>query len=201
MTLKLNGSSSGSTSIDAPASGSDRTITCPDATGTMALTTDFNNSVTEGSWTSVGTSTHIDVSTTSTDVIKYDILFSGVSTDGSNDWQFQLGDAGGLETSGYNVIAGYDGSNEGTDERDAGWRWKATGTASFIMDGKFTLTRMNGNKWWGEGVLIRTEGGTTLYYMYGSKELSAALTTIRIMASSNLSTDFDGGHFKLITYK
>jgi len=38
MTLKLNGSSSGSSSIDAPASGGDRTITCPDATGTMALT-------------------------------------------------------------------------------------------------------------------------------------------------------------------
>ena len=41
MTLKLNGSSSGSSSIDAPASGSDRTITCPDATGTMALTSNI----------------------------------------------------------------------------------------------------------------------------------------------------------------
>ena len=38
MTLKLNGSTSGSSSIDAPASGGDRTITCPDATGTMAIT-------------------------------------------------------------------------------------------------------------------------------------------------------------------
>ncbi len=41
MTLKLNGSTSGSSSIDAPASGSDRTITCPDATGTMALTSNL----------------------------------------------------------------------------------------------------------------------------------------------------------------
>ena len=38
MTIKLIGSSSGSTSIDAPAAGGDRTITCPDATGTVALT-------------------------------------------------------------------------------------------------------------------------------------------------------------------
>ena len=38
MTIKLIGSSSGSTSIDAPAAGGDRTITCPDATGTIALT-------------------------------------------------------------------------------------------------------------------------------------------------------------------
>ena len=44
MTLKLNGSTSGSVSIDAPASttgGADRTVTCPDATGTMALTSNI----------------------------------------------------------------------------------------------------------------------------------------------------------------
>ena len=37
-TLKLTGSSSGSTSLQAPASGSDRTISFPDAAGTVALT-------------------------------------------------------------------------------------------------------------------------------------------------------------------
>ena len=44
MTLKLNGSSSGSVAIDAPASttgGADRTVTCPDANGTMALTSNI----------------------------------------------------------------------------------------------------------------------------------------------------------------
>ena len=37
-TLKLTGSSSGSTSLQAPASGSDRVITFPDTAGTVALT-------------------------------------------------------------------------------------------------------------------------------------------------------------------
>ena len=45
MTLKLNGSSSGSTSIDAPASGSDRVITFPDAAGVVALTSTAGNVV------------------------------------------------------------------------------------------------------------------------------------------------------------
>tara|TARA_Y100000593_G_C4096092_1_gene230883 strand:- start:44 stop:580 length:537 start_codon:yes stop_codon:yes gene_type:complete len=36
-TLKLTGSSSGSTSLNAPASGSNRTITFPDTAGTVAL--------------------------------------------------------------------------------------------------------------------------------------------------------------------
>ena len=38
MTLKLNGSSSGYTAIDAPASGGNRAITFPDAAGVVALT-------------------------------------------------------------------------------------------------------------------------------------------------------------------
>ena len=40
-TLKLTGSSSGSTSLTAPTSGSDRAIAFPDAAGTVALTTDI----------------------------------------------------------------------------------------------------------------------------------------------------------------
>ena len=43
MTLKLMGSSSGSTSIQAPASGSDRTITFPDAAGTVDTTARSGN--------------------------------------------------------------------------------------------------------------------------------------------------------------
>ena len=38
-TLKLTGSSSGSTSLQAPSSGSDRTITFPDSAGTVVTTT------------------------------------------------------------------------------------------------------------------------------------------------------------------
>ena len=42
-TLKLTGSSSGSTSLTAPASGSDRAIAFPDTAGTVALTSDLGN--------------------------------------------------------------------------------------------------------------------------------------------------------------
>ena len=44
MTLKLNGSSSGYTAIDAPASGGNRNITFPDSDGTVALTSTAANS-------------------------------------------------------------------------------------------------------------------------------------------------------------
>ena len=157
---------------------------------------------TSGTYTSFGTSTSVDISSLiSTDVIRYDLMFTGVSCGGGTDWQFQLGDSGGVETSGYEVIAGYDGTNEGTTARTDAFRWTGTGDSSYIMDGRFTLIRIHGNKWWGEGHLVRTEAGSTLYYFRGSKELSAALTTIHISASSDDSESFDGGYFKLITYK
>ena len=200
--------------LSAPASNptSDVTFKLPQSDGTSGqfLKTDgsgalsfasVTETITSGTYTSLGTGTHLDLSTgNSTNVIKYELMFRSVSTNGSNDWQFQLGDAGGIETSGYSVVAGYDGSNEGTSSRTDGFRWTGAGSAGFIMDGKFSLTRIHSNIWWGVGDLVRTEGGSTLYYFKGSKELSAAITQIRIMASSNLSTNFDGGYVKLITY-
>tara|TARA_R100000700_G_scaffold40729_1_gene57386 strand:- start:258 stop:848 length:591 start_codon:yes stop_codon:yes gene_type:complete len=57
-TLKLTGSSSGSTSLTAPASGSDRTITFPDAAGTVALKSGSIIQVDHTSWTTEATSTN-----------------------------------------------------------------------------------------------------------------------------------------------
>ena len=170
--------------------------------GYGANLTGLTETITSGAYTSLGTGTYLDLSTgDSTNIIKYELMFRGVSTNGSNDWGFQLINSGGPSGANYSVVAGYDGSNEGTSSRTDGFRWTGAGSAGFIMDGKFSLTRIHSNIWWGVGDLVRTEGGSTLYYFKGSKELSAAITQIRIMASSNLSTNFDGGSVKLISYK
>ena len=218
MTLKLNGSSSGSVSIDAPASttgGADITFALPVADGSsgQALTTNASGAlsfatvgqpITSGTYTSVGTSTHVDITVDSTDVVKYDIMFANVSSAGGTDWMFQIGDSGGIETSGYSNAAMYfsNSSYGSTSFRSDSWRWRSTSDATFVMDGRFTLTRINGNIWYGDGILNRNETGDgTLYTMCGKKELSGALTTIQISASSDDSQNFDNGHFKLITYK
>ena len=129
-------------------------------------------------------------------------MFTGVSCGGGTDWQFQLGDSGGIENSGYEVVSTYRSHNtyNKTNNRSDGFRWFGTGDSNFIMDGKFSLTRLHNNKWFGEGLLVRTEAGSTIYDMVGTKELSGALTTIHISASSDDSEVFDGGHFKVIEY-
>ena len=170
--------------------------------GSGANLTGLTETITSGAYTSLGTGTYLDLSTgDSTNVIKYELMFRSVSTNGSNDWGFQLINSGGPSGANYSVVAGYDGSNEGTTSRTDGFRWTGAGNAGFIMDGRFRLTRIHGNIWWGMGDLVRTEGGSTLYYFKGSKDLGSAITGIRILASSNLSTNFDGGSVKLITYK
>ena len=160
------------------------------------------SSATSGTYTSFGTGNYVDITTTSTNIVKYDIMFTGVSCGGGTDWQFQLGDSGGIENSGYEVVACYRSHNTSnqTNNRSDGFRWHGTGSSGFIMDGKFSLTRIHNNKWFGEGQLVRTEAGSTLYDMWGTKELSGALTTIHISASSDDSEVFDGGHFKVIEY-
>ena len=157
---------------------------------------------TSGTYTSFGTGYYVDITTTSTNVVKYDILFTGVSCGGGTDWQFQLGDSGGVEGSGYEVVATYRSHNasNNTNNRSDAFRWHGTGSGSFIMDGKFSLTRIHNNKWFGEGLLVRTEAGSTIYDMVGTKELSGALTTIRISSSSDDSEVFDGGYYKVIEY-
>ena len=159
-------------------------------------------SATSGTYTSVGTGYYKDITTTSTNVIRYDIMFTGVSIGGGMDWQFQLGDSGGVEGSGYEVVASYrsHNSSNNTNNRSDAFRWHGTGSGSFIMDGRFSLIRIHNNKWFGEGLLVRTEAGSTIYDMVGTKELSGALTTIRISSSYDDSEVFDGGHYKVIEH-
>jgi len=180
-------------------------------TGTVAATS-FSGSganltnlpgVTIGSPVSFGTGTTKDITIDSTNLYKVEIIFYDVSCGGGTDWQFQLGDSGGIETSGYTCASLYvsNASYAASSYRTDGFRWRGVSDSSFQMDGKFTLTRYDGNRWLGNGTLNRHDSADgTIYFMNGMKELSAALTTIRLMAASDLSESFDGGFYKLITH-
>ena len=156
-----------------------------------------------GSPISVGTGTTKDITVDSTNAYKIEIIFHDISCGGGTDWQFQLGDSGGVETSGYTVAAVYvsNANYAQSSYRTDGFRWRGVGDSSFQMDGIMTFTRYDGNRWQGSGTLNRHDSADgTLYWMNGMKELSGALTTIRLMAASDLSESFDQGYVKLITH-
>ena len=195
-----HGSNSGTANVVLDSSGNTTVSSNLTVTGTGGNVVQYTDA--SGSWTAFGTGAYKDITVDSTDVIKYEIYFKDVSPTGNTDWQFQIGDSGGVETSGYEVTATYMGtsnSNESAQRSDA-WRWYGNGNAAVVMNGKFTLTRISGNEWWGEGQYTR-EGDAYFGHMWGFKELSAALTTIHISASSDDSSNFDGGTYKIISYK
>ncbi len=125
------------------------------------------------------------------------VLFAGVSTSGTSEIQIQLGDAGGIETSGYlSASARFaDATAVLTSNGTAGFMVMPTTAqiASAVWHGRMELNLENvaSFRWiasWGFG---RSDGSVTTIGA-GSKATSAELTTVRI-TTVNGSDTFDAG--------
>ncbi len=119
------------------------------------------------------------------------IMFSGVSTNGTNFIDIQIGDAGGLETTGYvgtqsNIIGGNTGANNYGEDA---FELRYVGTP-YLVTGTFTLTLMNAatNLWVGTGVHGAETGIATTFFSAGRKALSETLDRLRISAGGNSIT-------------
>lgn len=116
------------------------------------------------------------------------IMPVGVSTDGTNDYIIQIGDAGGIETTGY-VSSTLQG---GTDQSATnGFLLTRATTAGLALNGQIILSLENSsNNTWNSshGVVI----GTAVNAGGGSKSLSAALDRVRI-TTIGTPDDFDAG--------
>jgi len=143
--------------------------------------------------TSVGTGNSYDISGIPAGVRCVHILFEGVSTASSSEILVQLGDAGGIETSGY-VSEGVhltSGSVAGTSSSTAGFlvSYHAAGhSLSGIMD---LYLKDAANFTWVSSHNARVATNIVVNGA-GVKSLSAALTQIRI-TTVNGSQAFDAG--------
>ncbi len=124
------------------------------------------------------------------------IEFVGVSTNGTSNIIFQLGDSGGVETSGY--------SGFGAGFQNAGAVTVSTSTAGFPIVGSsagnvyggsilLTLENSSNNTWIANGNFGGANGGTALFFsVAGTKSTSATLDRIRI-TTANGTDAFDAG--------
>jgi uncharacterized protein YbcC (UPF0753/DUF2309 family) len=123
-------------------------------------------------------------------------MFNGVSTNGTSNFQVQLGDAGGIETTGYVAY----GAN--TTSSAIGGTAYTTGfgirydTAASLMSGAITITNVTGNIWVSTHALV---GSTTTngYYGAGNKTLSDIITQVRITTVNGTDT-FDAGTINIL---
>jgi len=123
------------------------------------------------------------------------VMFSGVSTTGSNPVIIQLGDAGGFETTGYLSSASYGGSAGNYSSSTAGFIVDAgnTAAAATTRRGMVVIVNLNGNQWVCSGT---SDAGNVSASIAGGKTLSDVLTQVRI--TSNSVDTFDAGSINIM---
>ena len=125
------------------------------------------------------------------------VMFDGVSTNGTTRVQVQLGDAGGVETTGYfsTVIQTTEGvATSGTSPFSTGFPINY-GTIGANRTGALVINLMSGNKWVAHGIFNDT-GNSNMSLTVGLKGLSDTLTQVRITTVNGIDT-FDAGSINI----
>lgn len=133
------------------------------------------------------------------------VCLRDVSTNGTASVIVQLGDSGGLETTGYTgsalraVNGGNSlGNNYTTSVGGAGFAMDGGApTAALARVGRFVLSHVGGNAWVGAGVIGYSDGSAIISMTAGSKTLSGECTQIAL-TTDNGTDAFDGGAWNII---
>lgn len=126
------------------------------------------------------------------------IVFEGVSSSGTDNYNVQLGDSGGIESTGYlGSFTSISASSVATANATTAFKINNASGVN-IVHGALTLTLVDPatNTWACSGVLARSNAAFTLPTA-GSKTLSSTLDRIRITTDSGTDT-FDAGNINVI---
>lgn len=193
MGVKLVSSGGGSVEINPPATASNFTATMPAGTGNVVVNGVNGALVSATAVSASGTS--IDFTGIPSWVRRVTVMFSGVSTNGTSSYLVQLGDSGGIETTGYvSTGTGVTGAAGGTVSSTAGYIVRGL-SASAITSGQMVITLLGSNQWCSSHVL--TFDSTAMQLGAGSKTLSDTLDRVRITTVNGTDT-FDAGTINIM---
>ena len=116
------------------------------------------------------------------------VMFSGVSTNGTSNILIQLGDSGGIETTGYVSRATSISAQSNTT---AGFIITQSQAAADSFSGNISFCTLGSNVWVSGGN-IHNFGQNAIIMSAGNKTLSDTLTQIRITTVAGTNT-FDAG--------
>jgi len=197
--VKIQGHASGTgvLTVTAPNTSSDRTITLPDATGTLlnsdgdgSSLTGVGGGLTSATEQSTASGTGVTFSGIPSGTKLIIVSFNECSHDDANNYKIEIGDAGGLETTGY-TCSGYAFTTSSTAIQSSTIQWKLrSSTASGLMGGHAILTLVNStNNTW---VINWNAKLTTAQHMGGggTKSLSGELTQLKFAPDTG---NFDNG--------
>lgn len=123
------------------------------------------------------------------------VMFSGVSTSGTSNWLIQIGDSGGIETTGYGSSGSRGASTIASVNSTAGYILPLA-DATTPMSGSITISSLTGNTWVASGIL---GADNTAYFLFtgGTKTTSATLDRVRITTANGTDT-FDAGSINIL---
>ena len=188
--LVLSGDTSGSITVSAPAISGSNTQTLVATTGTLAPIVSGTAQVAVTNFT-----TSADFTGIPSWVKRITIMFDGVSLSGTDSFLIQIGDSGGLETTGYNGGgARFTVSTLGGATFTTGFGFN-NATAATFFSGSVVLTNVTGNTWAASGTL----GGSATEFaniLGGSKTLSATLDRVSVTRTG--TNTFDAGTINIL---
>ena len=212
MTLKLNGSSSGSVSIDAPASttgGANITFKLPVADGTsgQVLKTDANGQLsfvslpapTYGTKTAIGSTGTKTVSGIPSGIKKMYLFMDNWSLTSGDNLHLLLGDEDGFHTSGYEGRGAYvsNASYANSSSSTTGFTTMCQAVNAYSWSGILKFYLYDSHTWFLTSHSWTPDSNTN-YWLTGRVTLDKELTQLGI--SNSGSSTFDEGEYKLVTF-
>lgn len=199
----ISGDTSGAITLAAPAVAGTNTITLPALTGTTVIAGQ-NSAITAGTAVASTSGTSIDFTSIPSWVKRITVMFNAVSTNGTSNYQVQIGDSGGIRNTGYASTASGT-SNTGNVVTivnfTAGFGLTSTiSAASTNINGIMTICLLNAtNNLWAANGSVGAPPATYTggYYFGGSKALSATLDRIRITTINGTDT-FNSGTINIL---
>ncbi len=187
--LVLSGDTSGSITVAAPAVAGSNTQTLVAATGTLAP-------LISGTAVASTSGTSIEFTSIPSWVKRITVMFSGVSTNGTNYILVQAGTGSTptYTTSGYLAQLSTTGASFiNTAAQTTGFGVINPSTNTELYGGSFVLTNLSGNVWSGMGCTACTTG-TRQVLSSGVISLAAALTAVRVTSADT----FDAGTINIL---
>jgi len=193
------------TNLKNPSSASNNIVLAADGSTTIATLnsttitgTSVRGGITSGTSVASTSGTSIDFTSIPSYVKRVTVMFNGVSTTSTSVVQIQLGDSGGVETSGYTAMVSNVQTTPNTTRgvtASSGFLIQHANSSAESIQGAVIFSLFESNTWVAQGTLYGTTTG--LNSASGSKTLSGTLDRIRITTVNGTDT-FDAGSINIM---
>ena len=193
ISIQGNAGGTGTLTVAAPSTNTNRTLTLPDGTGTFSVA-GVNSNIVAGTSVASTSGTSIDFTSIPTWVKRITVMFNGVSTSGTSNILLQLGTSSGVETTSY-VSGNANVSTTVTNNTSTQGHLVDSSVAGTNVDyGHAIITLISGNTWVGSSQ-VNNAGVSKIGN--SSKALAGTLDRVRITTVNGTDT-FDAGTINIL---